>query len=73
MYFKKPKNIDFSKFKRLKNPKIKFGLNKTSEFCSKCVISNQRPASAIEFKQNQKTKKKPKNKNSICDPCNYHE
>ena len=41
---------------------------------AKSVISNQRPASAIEFKQNQNTKKKTtKIVNEVCDPCKYHE
>ena len=59
MYFKKSKKIDVRKFrKNIKNFETKLGLNANVKFCKKCVISNQRPASAIEFKQNQNTKKK---------------
>ena len=48
---KYPKKIDLKKFeKNLTNPEIKFGLPKDIKFCKKCVISNQRPNSTIEFK-----------------------
>ena len=51
----------------------KFGLPNNVEFCTKCVISNQRPSSEIEFKHNIKTKKKTINfdDKSICDACQH--
>ena len=75
MFFPKPKKVNYNHYKEnIKNPKSKLGLDKEIKFCKKCVISNQRPSSAIEFKQNSGTKKKTtKIKNSICDPCNYHD
>ena len=35
----------------------KFGLPVNVQFCKKCIISNQRPNSAIEFKHTSVTKK----------------
>ncbi len=48
-----------------------YGLPDKVEFCSNCVMSNQRPNSEIEFKHSIKTKKKTLNldKNKICDAC----
>ena len=40
------------------NNKVLYGLPDTVAFCKKCVTSNQRPVSTIEFKNNQKEKKK---------------
>ncbi len=51
-----------------------FGLPKEVKFCSKCVISNQRPSSSVEFKnKNQKKTGIQFDKNNICSACNYHE
>jgi N-acetyl sugar amidotransferase len=44
-------------------------------FCKKCVISNQRPRSVVEFK-NQNNQKEGMNideNNNICDACKYNE
>ena len=40
------------------NKETFFGLPFEVKFCKKCVISNQRPNSEIEFKHNKYTKKK---------------
>lgn len=37
---------------------VKFGLPREVKFCKKCVMSNQRPASEVEFKHNINTKKR---------------
>ena len=44
-------------------------------FCKKCVVSNQRPNSTIEFKSlNTNDKKGIKiNEEGICDACTYNE
>ena len=34
-----------------------FGLPEEVKFCKKCVISNQRPSSTVEFKSNSTDKK----------------
>jgi N-acetyl sugar amidotransferase len=52
-----------------------FGLSEKVEFCSKCVISNQRPRSVIEFKNmdNQKEGMRIEKNNTVCDACKYNE
>jgi N-acetyl sugar amidotransferase len=49
----------------------KYGLPNEVKFCKKCVMSNQRPVSEIEFKHNINTKKKTLNfdEEGICDAC----
>src|SRR3989338_8201548 len=53
----------------------KYGLPKEVIFCKKCVISNQRPSSAVEFKHTIKSKKETIhfNEDGICDACLYNE
>ena len=52
-----------------------FGLPQNVKFCKKCVISNQRPSSTIEFKTSKNDKKQVINfnDNGICSACIYHE
>ena len=53
--------------------KSKFGLPLKVEFCSKCVMSNQKPNSSIEFKTNNKSIKEGIYiNNKICDACKYN-
>lgn len=56
-----------------KSPEIFFGLPKEVKFCKKCVISNQRPNSAIEYKHIKTSKKNTINFDQfgICDACNF--
>jgi N-acetyl sugar amidotransferase len=51
--------------------KTYYGLPEDVFFCKRCVISNQRPTSAVEFKHNINTKKKTMafNDNGVCDAC----
>ena len=52
----------------------KFSLPENVEFCTKCVISNQRPSTVIELKHKQRSAKPTiKFKNGICNACLYHE
>lgn len=53
--------------------KAYYGLPEKVIFCKSCVMSNQRPNSAIEFRHNIKTKKKTLNigKDGICDACKF--
>ncbi len=48
-----------------------FGLPEKVEFCVKCVISNQRPNSAIEYKHSKDSKKTTIrfNDQGVCDAC----
>jgi N-acetyl sugar amidotransferase len=52
-----------------------FGLPDEVIFCSKCVMSNQRPRSVVEFKNtdNQKKGLKIDTKSNECDACKYNE
>lgn len=53
----------------------KYGLSEKVEFCKKCVMSNQRPASTAEFKHTADTKHVTLSidKDGICDACRYAE
>ncbi len=53
----------------------KYGLPNKVTFCKKCVMSNQRPASAIEFKHTINSKKTTLkiNDDGICDACKFAE
>ncbi len=48
-----------------------YGLPKEVKFCRKCVMSNQRPASAIEFKHTKESKKVTLSFDGedVCDAC----
>ncbi|WP_234406243.1 N-acetyl sugar amidotransferase [Methylobacillus glycogenes] len=52
-----------------------FGLPEDVVFCKKCVISNQRPSSTVEFKHTNKDKKATIGfgADGICDACRYAE
>ena len=49
----------------------KYGLPLEVKFCKKCTISNQRPSSAVEFKQKAKEKKNTLvfREDGICEAC----
>jgi len=48
-----------------------YGLPHEVKFCTKCIMSNQRPASAIEFKHTKDSKKTTMNfdEEGVCDAC----
>ena len=48
-----------------------YGLPQEVTFCTKCVMSNQRPTSAVEFKHTKDSKKTTMNfdENGVCDAC----
>lgn len=48
-----------------------YGLPNEVRFCTKCVMSNQRPTSAIEFKHTKDSKKTTMNfdEEGVCDAC----
>jgi N-acetyl sugar amidotransferase len=52
-----------------------YGLPQDIKFCKKCVMSNQRPASAIEFKHTKDSKKTTMNLDDegVCDACRTSE
>tara|TARA_B100000963_G_scaffold359367_1_gene386534 strand:+ start:1838 stop:3037 length:1200 start_codon:yes stop_codon:yes gene_type:complete len=55
--------------------KVLYGLPEKVFFCKKCVMSNQRPTSTIEFKHTIETKKNTLNldDDGICDACRFGE
>lgn len=59
--------------KSSKKSKTLYGLPPKVMFCQKCVMSNQRPNSAVEFKHTIKTKKKTLkiDNDGICDACKF--
>jgi hypothetical protein len=52
-----------------------YGLPEEVAFCSKCVMSNQRPTSAVEFKHTKDSKKTTMNfdEEGVCDACRTSE
>lgn len=52
-----------------------YGLPKDVAYCKKCVISNQRPNSAIEYKHTKDSKKSTIffNEEGVCDACKFAE
>ena len=52
-----------------------YGLPEKVLFCKKCVISNQRPSSVVEFKNTLEQKKRgiDFNTQGICEACEYNE
>jgi N-acetyl sugar amidotransferase len=53
--------------------KVYYGLPEKVKFCKKCVISNQRPNSTVEFKSKKSDKKEviDFDENDICSACKY--
>ena len=71
-----PKKLNLSEFLTTNhNPSIKYGLPQKVVFCKKCVISNQRPNSAVEYKHTKESKKATIHfdENGVCDACNFTE
>lgn len=71
-----PHKVDFSAYaKESKNPEAFYGLPKIVCYCKKCVISNQRPNSAVEYANIKGGNKETINfdQNGVCDACNYAE
>jgi len=55
--------------------KAYFGLPEKVVFCKRCVISNQRPSSTVEFRHKQDEKKATIgfDDDGVCNACRYHE
>ena len=51
-----------------------YGLPEKIKFCKKCVISNQRPSSVVEFKNKNQNKEGIKiGDDGICEACKYND
>lgn len=71
-----PNAVDYTKFTGdIRLPEKLYGLPGEVRFCKNCVISNQRPNSAVEYTHTQQSKKKTINfdENGVCDACNFTE
>ncbi|PHX73813.1 MAG: LPS biosynthesis protein PseA [Chitinophagaceae bacterium] len=71
-----PDPVNLNDYKKtIDSPKVFYGLPAKLSYCKKCVISNQRPNSAVEFEHTQSSQKTTINfdKNGICDACNFAE
>ena len=66
-----PSEIDYEPYKTNVVKKAYYGLPLEVKFCKSCVISNQRPSSTAEFKNDGKSPKRAINfdSNNICDAC----
>lgn len=67
--------IDLSEFSGSHSDKTLYGLPSEVQFCRKCVISNQRPNSSVEYEHTKASKKKTIafDENGICDACRLAE
>ena len=73
---KYPSKVDLKKYnKSNKNPEVYYGLPQEVRFCKKCLMSNQKPTSTIEFKHKKAEIKKTMafDENGVCDPCRFAE
>ena len=70
-FFNYPKPINKSLFNCEKSDKTLYGLPEDIKFCRSCVISNQRPSSSIEFRNDGRAPKQTINFDNydICDAC----
>lgn len=71
-----PQEIDKSKYLgSVINCETKYGLPSEVFFCKRCVISNQRPNSAVEYSHTKESKKKTINfdDEGVCDACRFAE
>lgn len=72
-----PGAIDLTRFTDSisEHTEAKYGLPTEVKFCKRCVISNQRPNSAVEFKHTAKSVKQTINfdEDGICDACRVAE
>ena len=71
-----PQEIDKSKYLgSVLNSETKYGLPSEVVFCKRCVISNQRPNSAVEYSHTKDSKKKTIHFDAegVCDACRFAE
>jgi N-acetyl sugar amidotransferase len=71
-----PEPVDKSQFAPdVTSPEAKYGLPQNVEFCARCVISNQRPNSAVEYTHTKASKKATIHfdEEGVCDACRFAE
>lgn len=70
------RHFDLTPFESESGPHpTRYGLPQDVEFCSRCVISNQRPNSAVEYGHTTESKKSTIhfNEEGVCDACRIAE
>lgn len=69
------REIDLRPFQRAVPDISRYGLPLQVEYCSHCVISNQRPNSAVEYEHTRESQKKTihLDRRGICDACRLAE
>jgi len=75
-FYPRRREFDIEPFKRESGPHISYyGLPNEVKFCRKCIISNQRPNSAIEYAHTKGSKKSTIhfNEDGVCDACKMSE
>jgi len=75
-FIRYPSAVNPSRFTRNKEQlDALYGLPSEVKFCRRCVISNQRPNSAVEYKHTNETKKATIHfdEHGVCDACNFTE
>lgn len=67
-----PSSVDLAKYQANTDLEAFYGLPNYVKWCKNCVISNQRPNSAIEYKHVPTSEKKTINfEDGICDACKF--
>ncbi len=72
----RPRAVDLSKFAvNEKSLERRYGLPADVRFCARCVISNQRPNSTVEYSHNARSTKQTINFDAqgVCDACRLAE
>ena len=71
VFFPYPKPVNKESFLSNSNFNALYGLPKDIKFCKSCVISNQRPTSTVEFKNNKNVLKEVIHfdQSGVCDAC----
>jgi N-acetyl sugar amidotransferase len=73
---KYPVPVDLTQFERgIAQPQVLYGLPADVKYCKICVISNQRPNSAVEYNHTKSSKKETIHfsDDGICDACKFTE
>lgn len=76
MQIRRPLPLNLESFHpSAETPDPKYGLPSEVKFCSRCVISNQRPNSAVEFQHDRQSRKLTIafDDDNVCDACRFAE
>ena len=71
-----PQSVNLSDFDASDDDaRVLYGLPRYVHFCKRCVISNQRPNSAVEYQHTKASKKATINfdDEGVCDACRFAE